>query len=451
MATVDDSAVSSEPKRIRLDDSGLAIRQRKAIQYATDGASFFLTGAAGTGKSFIIAQMVKELEKLGRKIAITASTGSAALLIGGTTLHSFAGIGAVQTGDTLQDLLDRVYTKPKAVDAWLNVQTLIIDEISMISDELFTQVEYIGRKIRGGVDDDMFGGIQIIAVGDFLQLPPVEGNYAFMCDAWKNTFKNRIVLLNDVFRQSDPLFIRGLHAARKGIFDAEFAAAVSKTIDDTSEFTDEKKEENIIRYTMLYSTKSNVEQINIQELKKLKGDLEVFLAKDYMVNENLGYLFKHFPVDDKLLLKVGAQIVFVKNTPSFKNGTRGVITEIHTKDKEGKKLEEPYVKVKLRNGSILAVGQIAFELIQRKKVVVSRKCFPMRLAWALTIHKSQGMTLDMVQIDLTTVFAPAQAYTALSRAQDLKSLRVIGLAPEKVFCDEENAKPYYEELEKLQD
>ena len=418
------------PKRQRR--GAFSAEQQRALDYAQNGMSFFLTGAAGTGKSSLVKEILCVLEDNDKRVAITASTGAAAQLIGGRTLHSFSGLGRVEERDTPEELATKVRGKLHALQTWMNTDVLLIDEISMISARLFEQLEYVARKVRG--KEKPFGGIQVIAVGDFLQLAPIKGTYAYMCEMWNQTIASRVVLLTHVYRQSDPTFIQGLHQIRKGVLTPSFLQAVEASHRNgaqESERVGTAKQVSLeVEYTKLYCTRDDVNAYNRTKLLKLPGKLHTFLAKDFKTDPRID--LDGLMVDGSLDLKVGAQVVFLKNTALFQNGTRGVVVEVV--DVKNRPAGEGKIWVQLVNGERIMVAPIAFEMYQNKRIIASRTCLPLKLGWAITIHKSQGMTLDRVEVDLSKVFSYAQAYTALSRAMSLASLRVVGLHQRVVYC-----------------
>jgi ATP-dependent DNA helicase PIF1 len=412
--------------------------QVKAIDLAQTGTSFFLTGAAGTGKSHVLHEIVEVLEDACRKrVAITASTGTSAEHIGGVTLHSFTGIG-IGDGD-VEELVEKVRKWAPAVRAWRSTDVLVIDEISMISGTLFTKLDYVGRAIRNRLDVP-FGGLQIIAIGDFYQLPPVPGrfepppSFAFESPSWVEVFGKNVVQLEQVYRQTDPVFLKGLHEIRCGHLDPEFARVIKETC-SKKEDTEEGEAEQIVP-TRLFSLNREVDTINQRELAALPDPAYTFKATDYFTDAKYGPLF---PVDGEITLKRGAQVVFLKNALDFRNGTRGVVVGFgggkSAEENHGKEVSPIMIKVRTMTGKIIDTSPLVFEIRQHKKVVACRRAMPLKLAYGLSIHKSQGMTIDCLEVDLRSVFSPAQAYTALSRASSMEGLRVIGLSSNVVYCN----------------
>lgn len=390
--------------------SMLSNDQISAIKMSMTGRSFFISGPAGTGKSHIIAQIRRMFEN----VQVTASTGIAAENIGGSTIFSFAGIGIGNSPFT--EIIDKIKHDKYILNRWLSVKVLVIDEISMISGEIFTLVDKVARFMREKPDRP-FGGIQIIAVGDFYQLPPVEGSFAFLSDSWKETIGNRVVMLKSVFRQQDPDFIRELHDIRVGILNDSFLHLLNTRSNKAMIPLD-------FIPTSIYSLNRDVDAINLEELDKLPGSSMLYQATDlYYCNESLKRTIK-FPVESEIELKPGAQIIMRKNTNEYLNGSRGVVTA----------LKDRCVHVKLINSEIV-VKYEAFDIYVGNTIVATRSMLPIKLGWAISIHRSQGMSLDYLKVDLTNVFSSAQAYTALSRARCIENLQVIGLTKDVVYCD----------------
>lgn len=392
--------------------------QQQSITLAKQGFSFFLSGAAGTGKSYIINYIRNNC----RNVEVTASTGIAAENIGGITLHSFAGVGLAK--ERIEKLIKKVKSNFKSTSRWLMTEVLIIDEISMISAELLDIIDTVGKAVRNC--DKPFGGIQVIVVGDFYQLPPVEGDFAFEADIWPQIVGTRVVILDQVFRQSDPVFLKALHEIRIGqLTDESF-----KYITENSNSIEET---NGILPTILFSKNTEVDEINEKRLAELPGTETVYKAFD-SINPKFARSVINFPVSDILSLKPGAQVILLKNTTDYKNGTRGVIV----------KCDDETAHVQTLNG-VFQIQPENFDVYLGKKKIATRRMMPIKLAWAMTIHRSQGLTIDLLQIDLGSVFSPAQTYTALSRARTVQGLKVNGLSQRVVYCDEK-VREYYESL-----
>lgn len=421
-------------KRTRLDL--LSESQSQALSLARAGESFFLTGPAGTGKSHLLKLLVEQVQGEDRRpVALTSSTGTSAYNIGGITIYSFAGIGLGQ--GPVDQVIRKVRKNQKAVNAWRKTEVLVIEEISMISKDIFTLLDKVGRAIRA-TPNKPFGGLQVIAVGDFYQLPPVPDpptsppEFAFESPSWEETFLGVTIVLDQVYRQNDPVFIKGLHQLREGVLDPEFYQALQSRMAPAS--SSSKKEVDDVIPTHLYSLNREVDVINKRELAALQGTSYTYHARDVGVEPQHETLF---PVGPSLTLKRGAQVVFCKNAEDYKNGTRGVVIMIGDGVAEEEEEDEaPPVTVQDTEGRMIKVQPIPFTIERDGVILASRTAMPLKLGWALTAHKSQGMTLDLVEVHLGSVFSPAQAYTALSRARSIEGLHVSGLSQKVVYCNE---------------
>lgn len=400
----------------------LTEKQKQAIEFAREGKCFFLSGPAGTGKSFII----NHISSFCPGIKITASTGIAAETIGGTTLHSFAGVGLAK--DPMQKLVQNIRNNQLTMSRWLSTKILIIDEISMISSEFLDLIDEIAKEIRK--NKKPFGGMQVICVGDFYQLPPVQGDFAFEADVWPELIGLNVVVLEEVFRQKDPKFLKALHEIRTGKLTSESYKYITE---NSGKITDTHG----ILPTKLYSKNSEVDEINEKQLAALPGESYEYTAFDTVVPKFSKSVI-NFPISDLLELKVDAQVIILKNSDDYKNGTRARVVEC---------LDET-VRVETLDG-VFTLKYEQFDVYSGKIKIATRRMIPLKLAWALTIHRSQGLTIDLLEVDLESVFAPAQAYTALSRARTVEGLKVKGLSERVVYCNEKVSK-YYKSLQEAQ-
>ena len=438
--------------------------QLKAIELATTGKSFFLTGAGGTGKSFVIQHIVKALENEGKDVALTAMTGCAALLLGSNakTLHSWSGIGLGR--DSVELLIQKIKKSSKARKNWLTADCLILDEVSMMTPDLLDKLERIGRSIKKS--SAPFGGLQIILVGDLYQLPPIykEGELAtataqfvFESDTWKKYLQN-VVVLEKVHRQSDPVFLQILNEARAGALSDE-----SVEILKTRKTNAWKKLE--IKPTLLFTRRADVEEVNTTQLKKCEGDDVVYKVKTVklptvfnpaeQIQWEIEKMDKNSPYVSELHLRKGAQVMLLTNKYTdhrLVNGSRGVIIGF-SDDNDKRRLAELQSKemtpelessiselslqiqssqrlpiVKFKTGGTLVIERHSWESDEIKGLY--REQFPLRLAYAVTIHKAQGATLDCALVDIgDNTFEYGQAYVALSRVKSLDSLYIWDLNP----------------------
>lgn len=408
--------------------------QRAAYDAVMRGSNVFITGPGGTGKSFLINALLETTE---RKVAITALTGCAALLLGkkAKTLHSWAGIGLGRDDvDTLVKTIKRK-TWAKPLRNWLQTATLIIDEVSMMTPELFEKLDAVGRRIRGS--NRPFGGIQLVLVGDFFQLPPVMEKTAFLFQSriWEDTL-DEVIELREIVRQKDPKFQELLNAMRKGRLSPEHLGMLQARMD--LPWCDEE-----IRPTLLFSRRAEVNMINQSNLDALEGDkyeytvrmhydLDVATSKRSNVNDEtvkriIGSYDNDAPYDTELTIRVGAQVMLIYNldpAEGLVNGSRGVIKRMIVPPEGG----EAVPVVLFKNGEEVAIGRASWPIDDL--VGIRRSQIPLRLAYACTIHKAQGSTLDSALIDIgPNVFEFGQAYVALSRAKSLDSLYVWALDP----------------------
>ncbi|RXG60294.1 ATP-dependent DNA helicase PIF1 [Armadillidium vulgare] len=330
--------------------------------------------------------------------------------------------------------------RKSVVHHWKTCKHLIIDEISMVDGEFFEKMEAVARNILG--NDKPFGGIQLILCGDFLQLPPVstkgaKKSFCFQTSAWDKCINTNIELF-EVKRQNDPLFIEILQNIRIGRCNPDHEKVLAETVNNNVE-------REGIKATRLCTHKDDVEHINSVQLKKLPGDSKIFSSVDsdpYLSDT----LDNSTPVLGKLHLKVGAQVMLMKNldvSQGLVNGARGVVTgfleqvmmlyvAIFPADSSLLKCVTIFSLslsglpiVKFTSGMVKELGHEKWSIKARGGLVVTRRQIPLKLAWAFSIHKSQGMTLDCVEMSLSKVFEAGQAYVALSRARNLKSLRIL--------------------------
>ncbi|XP_005099261.1 ATP-dependent DNA helicase PIF1 [Aplysia californica] len=408
------------PSKVLAKSVMLTPEQNQVLEMVKKGRSIFFTGSAGTGKSFLLKRIIGALPP--NHTFATASTGVAACHIGGTTLHSFAGIGSGKA--PLQQCIE-LASRQRVAQQWRACKHLIIDEVSMVDGELFDKLENVARVIRKS--DQPFGGIQLILCGDFLQLPPVTRpgeirRFCFQSEAWQKCLETTMQL-TDVKRQADKSFINILQYVRKGMCP-DF---VSDTLQATKHHIIEK--DGVVA-TRLCTHKVDVEEINVSSLKELQGESRKFAATDSEEGYAL-HLNTLCPVPASLELKIGAQVMLCKNLDvqrGLVNGARGVVTSYDTKNHG-----HPVVKFVCGVTEIIKPSRWVFRLSGGNTVV--RRQVPLKLAWAISIHKSQGMTLDCVEMSLSRVFETGQAYVALSRAKSLEGLRVLDFSNSCVRAD----------------
>ncbi|KAK7476044.1 hypothetical protein BaRGS_00032671 [Batillaria attramentaria] len=382
--------------------------QQAVLEAVKRGLNVFFTGSAGTGKSFLLKRIIGALPP--QHTFATASTGVAACHIGGTTLHSFAGIGSGK-GDLAQCI--QLASRQQVAQQWRKCHHLIIDEISMVDGDFFEKLETVARTVRKS--DQPFGGIQLIVCGDFLQLPPVAKGgtprFCFQSSAWHKCIQTTLEL-REVRRQSDEHFIKVLQAIRIG--------TCPQFVLDTLHGTEENHiERDGVLATRLCTHKEDVEKINKHRLASLSGEQRTFKATD-SEQAYTSSLDKLCPAHSILHLKLGAQVLLCKNLDvqrGLVNGARGIVTGFDGSD------SLPVVKFVCGVTEVIKPSRWVFKM--GMGMMVARRQIPLKLAWAISIHKSQGMTLDCVEISLARVFESGQTYVALSRAKSLEGLRVL--------------------------
>jgi len=399
----------------------LTKEQIKIVNLIVDGGkNVFFTGSAGTGKSFVLKHLVSKLrKKYPKSVFVTAATGIAAVNIGGTTLHSFGGIklGAAPA----QRLAVEILQSKKTLQKWLDCKVLIVDEVSMIDSELFEKLDTIGQIVRE--NNQPFGGIQLVLVGDFFQLPPVYGNYAFESKAWKKSI-DVCLELTTVMRQRDLEFIDILNNLRVGKKNDQIVQFLLERCKRPLDIT------NGVLPTKLYSTNASVDEENSAALEQLPSVAHNFTSYDTGSKELLENLDRDCPAMQKLVLKVGAQVVLLRKLEKHEglvNGSRGVVVDF-VKVRSKKRFSKFYESnpmapvVQFNDGQKVTIPPSEWGVWSEKKA--SRVQLPLKLAWALTIHRAQGMTLDKVECELSKSFANGQSYVALSRVKSLEGLHL---------------------------
>jgi len=397
------------------------MKQLTALNILKSGKNVFITGSAGTGKTYLLNLYTQYLKERRVYPTIVAPTGIAASHLGGQTMHSFFALGIRDSIDEgyVDFLLDKKYLKTR----FSKLKLLIIDEISMVSPEMFSAMDMILRGFKG--TDAPFGGVQVVISGDFFQLPPVsktpkDKRFAWQSEAWK-ALELQTCYLEEKFRQDDSRLIGILDDIRSG----EISATSEELLASRHEAT-----LNIDTPTRLYTHNLDVDRINQEELEKLDGEEKLFVCDHKGTEKNIEKIFKSSLVLERLTLKKGAVVIFIKNNAEagYVNGTTGKVESFSPIDKmpivrttDGRKIKLDLEDWSLENDS--------------GKVTATVSQVPLRLAWAITIHKSQGMTLDAAEIDLSKTFESGQGYVALSRIKNIEGLRLMGLNPMALRVD----------------
>mmetsp|Transcript_38965 Transcript_38965/g.62447 ORF Transcript_38965/g.62447 Transcript_38965/m.62447 type:complete len:520 (-) Transcript_38965:118-1677(-) len=367
----------------------------------------------------------------------------AAVNIGGRTLHSFAGIGFGK--EPVKTLLQRVRRSRRTMMRWQNSKVLIVDEVSMIESGLFDKIEQIARDVRGE-HDKPFGGLQVILCGDFLQLPPVSMNmkFAFEARSWRSCVTHEIVLTK-VFRQKNQKLVKILNDLRMGSCNAESEKLLRSCLNKKLSIEDG------IEPTRLYPNKRSVKRENEERMEMLRTEEHVFMAEDSGNQMHLNNLQKNCPAPAVLRLKEKAQVMLLKNLDFEKglvNGSRGVVTGYTTQkfqDEDGKTSEEIVPIVRFFSGVECSVGPEEWKISSGEETMASRVQIPLVAAWALTIHKCQGMTIDKATMSLADCFEFGQLYVAVSRIRSLDGLSLTSFDRSKVKAHPK-VKEYYRTL-----
>ena len=403
--------------------------QSQALSILKTGANVFLTGEPGSGKTHLQNEYIKYLRDNSIEPAITASTGIAATHIGGMTVHSWSGIG-IKTKLEKNDL-NKIKASQYIVRRITKAKVLIIEEISMLTGDTLSMVDTVCREIKQ--NSKPFGGIQVIFAGDFFQLPPVvrrEVNentqttfinksssiFAFDSPSWKE-LNPTVCYLTEQHRQEDDDFLELLSAIRRNIFNDQHLSHIEKRKIDPFNLSNNKFLTNIPK---LFSHNADVDRINNEVLASIPGKQNTFIISVLGPNPLVAALKKGCLSPEILYLKVGASVMFTKNNPKggFVNGTLGVV------DGFDKISGNPIVKI--RSGRKIEVEPMDWSIEENGKVRASISQLPLRLAWAITVHKSQGMSLDEAVMDLSQVFEFGQGYVALSRVRRLSGLYILG-------------------------
>lgn len=388
--------------------------QNEALNLLMMGNNAFLTGQAGSGKTHLLNKYVNFLKKNKVSVAITASTGIAATHLNGQTIHSWSGMGIKNTFSDKD--FARILKNSKLTKQISGAKVLIIDEISMIHSYRLDLIDQITKRIRN--NPVPFGGLQVILCGDFFQLPPIaeEGfshsSFAYKADAWKE-LDLKICYLDEQHRQWDEDFLKILNDIRAGELSEYTYEALKSRLN-------KPLGTNIIP-TKLYTHNTDVDTINNDHLTKIHEPQKIYQMQSVGDKKLVENLKKGCLAPEELILKVGAQVMFIKNNPKkgYINGTLGIVVGFD--DEDG----YPIVETTSKNQVVATPASWALE--ENEKVLAEISQIPLRLAWAITVHKSQGMSLDLAEIDLSKTFALGMGYVALSRVRSLAGIKLLGI------------------------
>lgn len=387
--------------------------QETTLDILKTGASVFLTGAPGAGKTYVLNQYIAFLKACGIVHTVTASTGIAATHIGGVTIHSWSGIGIKKT---LTDYdVEAIEAKQYLYKRLTKTQVIIIDEISMLHKTQLDMLDRLLQTVRR--DERPFGGVQMVFCGDFFQLPPITtardvtaDDFVFSASSWK-TLDPLVCYLETQFRQGEGDLVSILESIRSGEIDEGMYTLLQDRFAHTHEGI----------YTRLYTHAVDVDTENIKELEKIQSEEKKYTMTSFGKESLVESLKKSCLAPVELALKIGARVMFVKNAQdgSYMNGTLGEVVGYST---------DGFPRVELLSGGFVVAYPTDWTIEEDGKVKATITQVPLRLAWAITIHKSQGMSLDKAQIDLSKAFTYGQGYVALSRLRSLEGLALSGFS-----------------------
>ncbi|KAL1297731.1 hypothetical protein AAFC00_006271 [Neodothiora populina] len=496
---VDESRIEPALKNAKKSNSVARVFLSEEQQHVLDlvseqKKSVFFTGSAGTGKSVLLREIIATLRKKyvrePDRVAVTASTGLAACNVGGVTLHSFAGIGLGK--EPVPELVKKIKRNAKAKIRWTRTKVLIVDEISMVDGELFDKLEAIARQMRK--NGRPFGGIQLVITGDFFQLPPVPDSgkvakFAFDATTW-NTSIEHTIGLHHVFRQKDPVFAGMLNEMREG-------RLTPSSIKAFSQLSRPIEYEDSIDSTELFPTRNEVERANGSKMSQLVGEVQTYEARDGgAITDKVmrDKLLQNCMAPETIHLKKGAQVMLIKNIDEtlvngslgqvigfmsetqFDNYTANQLTNqgandlreaadsiADQKSRAQKRLQDnlfgstsqiyPLVRFTISDNTsrdLLCQPELWKIELPDGEVQASRLQIPLILAWALSIHKAQGQTLNRVKVDLGKVFEKGQAYVALSRATSMQGLQVLRFDARKVVAHDK-VRAFYSNLSRVEE
>lgn len=436
----------------------LSNEQQIVFDKYIEGNNIFITGPGGTGKSELIRMINSDAVKKGKSISICAMTGCASVLLNcnARTVHSWSGIG-IGNG-TIDEIIKKIKSNRYAKKAWIETEILVVDEVSMMSLKIFDVLNKIGKVIR--VNERAFGGIQVIFSGDFYQLPPVGKKevdacrFCFESEEWNNVFDKQIQLIK-IYRQTDETYASILNQIREGKIKKRSHEMLTERVG----INKEKESELII--TKMYPTKHMVESVNNSSMSMLEGEEREYALKnsknlemskndrvkrgeysDTDIMTELDYMASNILCEKSIKLKVGAQVMCVVNIQSDNgllevcNGSQGKITRFC--EITGCPI------VKFNNGKEMTMTMNTWK--SERIPGVGIKQVPLILAWAITIHKSQGATMDAAEIDIgSDIFECGQTYVALSRIKSILGLYLTSYDVSKIKINKK-VKEFYEKL-----
>lgn len=387
------------------------MRQAQALRIMMEGASVFLTGSPGAGKTYVLNQFITQAKQRGKNVAVTASTGIAATHIGGTTIHSWSGLG-IRDELTSRDL-QWLSENNKLVQRYNAADILVIDEVSMLHGARLDMINEVAKLLRE--DDAPFGGLQVILVGDLFQLPPVNkerggDDFVHLSLAWQE-LNPTVCYIQEQHRQTGGGLLDVLEAMRANDLQDYHETLLSERLG---------KQPGGQAVTRLYAHNVDVDSINQEKLRELASEHQRYEMRTSGSQAKVEQLQRGILAPQELVLAKGAEVMFVANNFSkgFVNGSRGRVIDFEdglpvVESQDGSRR----IKVELHTWTLEEDGKKRAEATQ----------LPLRLAWAITIHKSQGMSLDSAEIDLSKSFTPGMGYVALSRVRSIEGLYLAGI------------------------
>lgn len=398
----------------------MPMTQTQALDILKTGANVFLTGEPGAGKTFVINSYIEWLEAANIHVAVTASTGIAATHIGGMTIHAWSGLGIRNSLSAFE--LDQITSKEKVAKRIQKARVLVIDEISMLDGVVLESIDRICRVVRG--KSESFGGLQIIFVGDFFQLPPVtkQGEimrYAFESNAWQEA-RTMVCYLTEQYRQDDEMLLGLLKSIRRNEIEDDHYTLLQEQVEISYEN---------VEPTRLYTHNADVDAVNLAKLKELSGQVHTFRMTATGPRQLIEGLVRNCLSPEFLELKEEAMVMCTKNNfeTGYVNGTLGRVIGFDSID--------GFPIIKTATGREMKIKPTTWEVVEDGKIKASIEQLPLRLAWAITVHKSQGMSLDAAEIDLSKAFVYGQGYVALSRVRTLAGLKLSGMHPNALQVD----------------
>lgn len=400
--------------------------QPEAIEKMLSGANVFLTGEPGAGKTYTLNQFIEQARNAGKRVAVTASTGIAASHIDGVTIHSWSGLGIKDS--IRDDEIERMSYNDDFMQRYNVCDILIIDEVSMLHGARLNMVDRVARWLRN--KNAPFGGLQVIFVGDLFQLPPVSRDsdidWVHLSQAWKDAAPEACYLTEQHRQGADSELLGILRELRRdGRLSFKSLATLRDRIvplpDDDS-------------VTRLFTHNINVDQLNLGMLAKIDSPVKNFYMSTTGDKYKADQIKRNLLCPEKLELKIGAEVMFCANNfdDGYVNGTRGRLVRFSNAG-------NPVVEI--TDGIEVTVQQYTWRVFNDYgRELASVTQYPLRLAWAVTVHKSQGLSLDAAIIDLTKAFTPGMGYVALSRVRSLEGLYLVGMNDQALELDPEITK-----------